>query len=222
MIAEFQLPPELQQMMDEPADPDDAPLDDSGQDVVIDPESSFVLVLRAKVGDEEALNQLFARYTKRLQIWAHGRLPAYARGAGDTQDLVQDTLLQVVRNLDKFHPEHEGAFLGYVRRTLRNGIIDRVRQGERRGPIEPLSSTQPSAEPSPFDVTVASELLDRYEAALERLRPEYREAIIARIEFRLSWPEVAAELKKPSIPAAQMTVSRALVRLAREMSHVRE
>src|SRR5262245_41015565 len=133
MIAEFSLPPELQQMMDVPPDADDIQ-DDSGQDVVIDPESSFVLVLRAKVGDEEALNQLFARYTKKLQVWAHGRLPACARGAGDTQDLVQDTLLQVIRNLDSFHPQHEGAFLGYVRRTLRNGIIDRVRQGERRGP----------------------------------------------------------------------------------------
>jgi len=190
-------------------------------DRIVDPESSFVLVLRAKVGDEEARNQLFERYSKRLQVWAHGRLPASARAATDTQDLVQDTLFQVMRNLDRFHPQHEGAFLGYVRQTLRNSIIDRIRQVERRGPVEPLSSSQPSVEPSPFDATVASELMERYEAALDRLKPDDREAIIARIEFRLSWPEVTAELKKPSIPAAQMAVSRAVVKLAREMSHER-
>ena len=69
---------------------------------------------------------------------------------------------------------------------------------------------------------MASELVDRYEAALDRLRPDYREAIIARIELRLSWPEVVVALKKPSLPAAQMTVSRALIRLAQEMSYERQ
>ena len=39
--------------------------------------------------------------------------------------------------------------------------------------------------------------------------------------LELSWREVADALGKPSVPAAQMTVSRALVKLAREMSHDR-
>jgi DNA-directed RNA polymerase specialized sigma24 family protein len=65
----------------------------------------------------------------------------------------------------------------------------------------------------------ASELMDRYDSALERLKPEQRECIIARIELRLSWPEVATALNKPSVPAAQMAVRRSLVRLAQEMSH---
>jgi hypothetical protein len=43
--------------------------------------SSFELVLRARGGDQEALNDLCARYLPRLQRWAHGRLPASARGA---------------------------------------------------------------------------------------------------------------------------------------------
>ncbi len=62
----------------------------------------------------------------------------WARGPADTQDVVQDTLLQVVRKLDAFEPRHEGAFLGYVRQTLRNNITDRIRQARRRGPVEPL------------------------------------------------------------------------------------
>ena len=99
-----------------------------------EPESSFALVLRARRGDEAALNDLFERYSKRLRVWAHGRLPPWARGPADTQDVVQDTLLQVVRKLDAFEPRHEGAFLGYVRQTLRNNITDRIRQARRRAP----------------------------------------------------------------------------------------
>jgi RNA polymerase sigma factor (sigma-70 family) len=188
----------------------------------IDPESSFALVLRARRGDEAALNDLFERYSKRLRIWAHGRLPAWARGPADTHDVVQDTLLHVIRRLDVFEPRHEGAFLAYVRMTLRNNITDRIRQAQRRGPTEPLASSKTSPEPSPYDIAEGSELLDRYEAALARLKPNDREAIIARIELRLSWSEVTVALNKPSVAAAQMAVSRSLVRLAREMSHERK
>jgi RNA polymerase sigma-70 factor, ECF subfamily len=185
----------------------------------LDPESSFALVLRARRGDDAALNDLFERYSKRLRIWAHGRLPLWARGPADTQDVVQDTLLQVIRKLDAFEPRHEGAFLGYVRQTLRNNITDRIRQAKRRGPVEPLESSKMSPGPSPEEDAIASELMDRYDAALERLKPEQREAIIARIELRLPWPEVATALEKPSVPAAQMAVRRSLVCLARDMSY---
>src|SRR4030095_1604422 len=47
--------------------------------------SSFELVMRARGGDQDALNDLCARYLPRLQRWAHGRLPASARRAPETQ-----------------------------------------------------------------------------------------------------------------------------------------
>ena len=211
-------PPLIDMSLTRPPDGNPAVPRDAGG---LDPESSFALVLRARSGDEAALNLLVERYSKRLQIWAHGRLPAWARGPEETSDLVQDTLLQVVRRLDTFVPRHEGAFLAYVRQTLRNNVINRVRSAQRRGPVEPLESSRMSPEPGPYELTSAALLLDRYEDALQRLKPSYREAIIARIELRLSWVETQVALGKPSIPATQMTVSRALVRLAREMSHVR-
>lgn len=187
----------------------------------VNPESSYALVMRARGGDDDALNDLFERYARRLRVWAHGRLPAWARGPADTADIVQDTLLQVIRKLGAFEPRHEGAFLGYVRMTLRNNITDRIRQARRRGSFDPLASTELSPDASPEDEAIAAELLDRYETALARLSPAQREAIIARVELRLSWPEVTTALNKPSVPAAQMTVSRALVCLAKEMAHDR-
>jgi RNA polymerase sigma-70 factor, ECF subfamily len=209
--------PESSQMGGQPL-PDDVP---AGQpsNFPLDPESSFVLIQRARRGDDAALNRLLERYTKRLRIWAHGRLPAQARGPADTMDVVQDTLFIVVKRLDTFELRHEGAFLGFVRATLHNDIVDRIRRAQRRGPSEPTDSSTPSRDPSPEQEAIAAQLTDRYEAALARLNADQREAIVTRVEFRLSWQETAAALKKPSVGAAQMAVRRALVRLAQEMSY---
>jgi hypothetical protein len=58
------------------------------------PESTFHLINLARAGDREALERLFARHLKPLQSWARGRLPGWARDLADTDDLVQDTLVQ--------------------------------------------------------------------------------------------------------------------------------
>ena len=184
--------------------------------------SSFDLVLRANRGEGEALNALMARYVPRLQRWAHGRLPPAARGALQTQDLVQDTLMHVIQRLPSFNPRHEGAFLGYVRTTLWNRIRDLARHHSRTGARVPLEADVPADDWSPLDLAVGRETLDRYEAALERLRPDDKALIVARIEMGLPYPEMAAMFEKPSVAAVHMAVSRALVKLAEEMAHERK
>jgi RNA polymerase sigma-70 factor, ECF subfamily len=182
-------------------------------------ESSFALLLRARDGDGSARDELFARYLPRLQRWAHGRLPTWARGAVDTGDIVQDTLLQVFQKIATFQPQHEGALFSYLRHALMNRIRDEIRRAQRRGPTESLDSEKPDLEPSPLERAIGQQALENYEAALQRLRPGDREAIILRIELGLSVPEVAQALCKPSVAAAHMAISRALVRLTKEMSH---
>jgi RNA polymerase sigma factor (sigma-70 family) len=184
----------------------------------LDAESSFALVERARNGEAAALDALCARYLPRLQRWAHGRLPSWARGALDTHDLVQDTLIQVVQRVQAFEPRHEAAFQAYLRQSLMNRVRDEIRRAQRRPPADPLDTGNVSPEPSPLEAAIGSEAIERYEAALARLRPEEREAIIARIEMGHSHAEIADALGKPSAAAAHMTVSRALVRLAEEMS----
>lgn len=182
------------------------------------PETTFALVLRARAGDRSALDGLCARYLPRLRRWAHGRLPAWTRQAIDTEDLVQDTLAQVASRIGSFEPRHEGAFQGYLRQALLNRIRDEVRRAKGKF-VETLGSAVPSPEPGPFEQAIGAELLERYEAALLRVKPEDREAIIARVEMGLTWSEIAEALDKNSNESAQMAVKRALVRLAREMSH---
>jgi len=184
-------------------------------------ESSLVLVRRAHDGDQDAVDELFARYLPRLQRWAHGRLPAWARGSLDTHDLVQDTFMQVLQRLDQFEPRHEGAFQGYLRQALFNRVRDEIRRATRRGPASELNDDKATADPSPLEQAIGQETLERYEAALARLREEDREAIILRIELGYPYSEIVTALGKPSVAAAHMAVSRALVRLAEEMSHER-
>jgi DNA-directed RNA polymerase specialized sigma24 family protein len=56
-----------------------------------------------------------------------------------------------------------------------------------------------------------------YEAALLRLRPEERDAIIGRVEMDLTYEELAETLGRPNANAARSAVVRAIVRLAEEM-----
>ena len=184
--------------------------------------SSFDLVLRANRGEAQALDALLARYLPRLQRWAHGRLPPAARGALQTQDLVQDTLMHVIQRLPSFNPRHEGAFQGYVRTTLWNRIRDLARHHSRSGPAVPIDTDIAAEDWSPLDLAVGRETLDRYEAALERLRPDDKALIVARIEMGLPYTEMAAMFEKPSVAAVHMAVSRALVKLAEEMAHERK
>jgi RNA polymerase sigma-70 factor, ECF subfamily len=187
-----------------------------------DSEPTIDLVTRAKSDDETAIADLFTRYESRVRRWAHGRLPAAARGAMDTEDLVQDTLVKVFQRMSAFEPRHPGAFRHYVWTTLWNCIRDIARTYKRRGPTDSLDEDVAGSAPSPLEEAMGSEVFARYEAAMDRLRPEEREAIIARVELGLSHAEVAAALDKPSVAAAHMAVSRALVRLAEEMVHVRK
>ncbi len=81
-------------------------------------ESTLVLLARVRQGDRDALDQLFSRCLPPLRRWARGRLPAAARGALDTQDLVQDTVLNSLRRLDQFESRHEGALQAYLRQAV--------------------------------------------------------------------------------------------------------
>jgi RNA polymerase sigma factor (sigma-70 family) len=190
--------------------------------VLVDAESTLDLVARARTGDEAATAELFDRYGARLRRWAHGRLPSAARGAMESQDLVQETLTRVFQRLPAFEPRHPGAFRDYVWTTLWNCIRDVARRYQHRGPSDPLDGDIPDPQPTPLEEAMGRETFARYEAALERLDPDEREAIIARIELGLSHAEVAEALGKSSAAAAHMAVSRALIRLAREMAHDRK
>jgi len=181
------------------------------------PDSTMHLLERFRAGDPEALNRLFERYVPRLQRWASGRLPRWARDLTDTQDLVQEAALQTFRNIEGFEHRGEGALQAYLRQAVMNRIRDEFRRSARSPESTAVSTGMLHEGPSPLEQAMGSELLEEYDTALARLEPAEREAIIGRIELELTYPELASAMGKPSSDAARMTVVRALVRLAEEM-----
>jgi RNA polymerase sigma factor (sigma-70 family) len=196
----------------------DARVGDEPADVPSAVDSTFDLVERVKSGDREALNQLFGRYLSPLRRWASGRLPRWTRDLMDTDDLVQETVVRAVKRIDRFESRHDGALQAYLRQAIVNRIRDEVRRSKRSPAAVALDENERDRGASPLEVAIGAEALHCYEAALARLRPEEREAIIARIEMDGSYQEVAVALGKPSADAARMAVSRALLHLAEEMS----
>ena len=189
---------------DLPPSPDDALLSD---------EPTLELVIKARDGDRQAVEALLQRCLPDLRRWAHGRLPAAARGSLDTGDLVQETVLHVLRRLDAFEPRHVGAMQAYLRQSVINRIRDEVRKISRHPAPAELPEDLAADLTSPLEAVVEAEAYERYRTALAELSPREREMIVARIEVQWSLAEIAQRFGMRTADAARMAVSRALRKL---------
>src|SRR5262249_16620209 len=150
---------------------------DRGQDL----ESTSELISRARAGDQGAVERLFERHLKPLQRWASGRLPRSARDLADTDDLVQETLLQTFKTIQRFEPRWVGALQAYLRQAILNRLRDEFRRKGRRPDVTHLNGVEDITAGSPLEQAIGRQNVEDYEEALERLTREERDAIIARI-----------------------------------------
>jgi RNA polymerase sigma-70 factor (ECF subfamily) len=181
-------------------------------------DNTAYLLSRVRAGDYDARERLVARCLPPLKRWARGRLPAFARGLEDTNDLVQETVIAALARIDSFEARREGALQAYLRQALANRITDIIRKRLRRPDDTDVPEALPSREASPLEQAIGGQNVARYEAALARLRDEDRQAIVARLELQYSYQELAVALGKPSPDAARVAVIRAMGRLAQEMA----
>jgi len=180
-------------------------------------ETTAALLELVRAGDRDATDRLLRRCLPALRRWAHGRLPARARGMTDTDDLVQVSVLRALNQVGRFEPRREGAFLAYLRRILLNAVRDEIRRAARRpGAEEPSEDLADNGAPA-VEQVIGRETMQVYEEALAELADAQQEAVILRVEFGYTYPEIAEATGSPSANAARMTVARALVRLAEAM-----
>ena len=166
-----------------------------------------------RTGDRQAVEALLQRSVPQLKRWAHGRLPAAARGSLDTGDLVQETVLHVLRRLDTFQPRHVGAMQAYLRQSVLNRIRDEVRRiGRHPTPCE-LPDDMPSEEPSPLEQAVEAEAVSRYHEALGDAQPSRSAARRRQDRGAMESRRDRDALRHANADAARMAVSRALRRL---------
>ncbi len=179
--------------------------------------STATLIGRIREGDQGARELLVQRCLPALRRWARGRLPAYGRSLSDTDDMVQVTLMRALQRVEHFDPGREGAFLAYLRQTLVNTVRTELRTVSRRPRTEPMDEELSRRAGTAASQELVAEL-DAYEKALERLPATRRHAVVLRLEFGLTFPEIAEELDLPSADAARMSVSRSMVELAKELA----
>jgi RNA polymerase sigma-70 factor, ECF subfamily len=177
-------------------------------------EPTMELVLSARLGNRMALEALLERCLPPVKRWAHGKLPAHARGSLDTGDLVQEAAMHVLARLDKFEPRHVGAMQAYLRMSVVNRIRDEIRRVGRRPETVELLAEPTSDDTSPLEIAIRGEAYERYRCALATLRTRDREMVVARVEMQWSVEQIAQRFTMASLDAARVAVSRALKRLS--------
>lgn len=177
-------------------------------------EPTVALIRRIRAGDDAAREHLLRRFLPILRRWAHGRLPAQMRDLNETDDLVQVTLMRALRHLDKFDASGPGAFLAYLRQALLNQVRDEIRRHQRRPEhtdVDPETSDADA--PAVLDAIVGNERMRAYEQALAALPKRQQGLIVMRVEFGMSYPEIAAEVGS-SADAVRVMVARAIVQIS--------
>jgi len=186
------------------------------------------LVTLAKDGDESALDQLCKAYNERVLRIIRMRMGPELRTKLESMDLVQDAFISALRSLENFTYKNEGDFLRWVSKIAENRIrdnLDKLHTNKRDIRKEiPLNNDRSTTQSSfvgitgPVDSTTPSviiskrEQLDKLEKAIDKLKPEYRQAItLTKIEG-LSYEEAGEKLGK-SPNAVRMLLSRAMAAL---------
>jgi RNA polymerase sigma-70 factor (ECF subfamily) len=186
------------------------------------------LVILAKKGDRTALDQLCQVYGERVHWIVRFRMGGEIRSKLDSMDVVQDAFVVALQDLEDFTYRDEGGFLRWMSKIVENRIRDNMKKlhADKRNihkeiplrnglPTTKRSSvgtTGPIVMTTPSVIISKREDLDKLEKAIDKLRPEYREAIILRKIEGLSYKEIGDRLGK-SADAVGMLVSRAMVAL---------
>jgi RNA polymerase sigma-70 factor (ECF subfamily) len=144
----------------------------------------------------------------------------------ESMDLVQETLIEAIKDLGDFTFSNDGDFLRWLSSIVENTIRDNVdrihaakRDVRRQVSLNRIATHTnhpgfdahlPAATTTPSVVLSLREDLDKLEQAMDRLKPQYREVLVlAKIEG-LSCKEIAAKQKK-NPAAVAMSLSRAIV-----------
>ena len=189
------------------------------------------LLLRARDGDLEATNELFATCRAYVGFLARSHVESWIQAKVDSSDLIQQTLMEAHQAFPKFNGQTEGEWVAWLKQILKHNATDFVRRfgaAKRRATLEIAisngnDSTYFRAAPelssggeSPSQVMVRREQEIQISEALATLPDSYQQVIALRNLQRLPFDEVAERMGR-SRPATQMLWMRALKKLQAQM-----
>lgn len=195
-----------------------------------DSAESIDLIERARQGDQEALNAIFARHRDRLRRMVEIRLDARLQSRIDASDVVQEAYVDVVERLEEYLRDPKLPLFLWLRlivgerliRVHRHHLGAQMRDAGRevslyRGALPAASSAALAAQllgkhTSPTQAVMRAERILRLQEALNSLDPLDREVLSLRHFEELTAGETAQVLGIEEAAAAKRYF-RALKRL---------
>jgi RNA polymerase sigma-70 factor (ECF subfamily) len=162
----------------------------------LDAETS--LVERCLGGEQGAWEDLVKLYTKRV----YGICYRFTGRDNEAQDLTQDVFLRVFKTLGSFRAG-EGSFVVWLTRLTRNLLVDHYRRSKHDRVTDTIEDKlmileERTAQSSRTDGLLAGrEAGELLQAALQKLSPELREAVILRDLQEMEYREIARVLDVP-------------------------
>lgn len=183
-------------------------------------------------GDESAFTALVHEHTPWIEATVRRRLGPVLRQRVDTQDIVQNTLIEVLRGGPRFVVTDREHLRGLLARMVENVLRVQAHHGQagkrdvRREMTPPSRDSvlfldgQPGSTATPSQAAAKEEDAAWVRLAVEMLAPEDRAAILWREFQGLSFAEIAARLQVTE-DSARMRFNRALPKLARKLEALR-
>ena len=168
------------------------------------------LAAQAALQDPAAFADLVARVHGRLQTWIAVRLGPALRGRVTEDDVLQETLLQAYRTLDRFQSNGPGSFRRWLLSVAENRIRDlhkfhaAKKRDFAREAFKPRNDDE-TAMLNRFSASITSPSLaaGRNEqradlvAKIDALPEDLRAVVIARALKELPFKEIAQQLGRP-------------------------
>lgn len=175
------------------------------------------LLAAARGGDTAARDELLARYHPRVAELVHRQIQRRLRPRQhallrllSTGDVVQDVLLDVLKNFDRWDLESEPAFTALLATLVEHRLLDQIRRSQagcrdvrRQSDEGPASEGVAMTGAGPATMAAGAEQWTIYREVLAAF-PERERALLAlRLEDELPWEELAKRLAWPSADAAR-------------------
>ncbi|MFZ0955853.1 MAG: sigma-70 family RNA polymerase sigma factor [Candidatus Sulfotelmatobacter sp.] len=180
-----------------------------------------MLVRRCIAGDAVAWEEIVRTYNRRIYNICY----RFAGSGDDAEDLTQEVFIKMYRTLATY--DHtKGAFATWVTTITRNLLVDHFRKGKQQRLTDSIDATsehedaiplseQIQDQSAPPDAHVRSrEVGETVHAALGKLSPELREAVILRDLQDMDYREIATVLKVPE-GTVKSRINRGRAELAR-------
>ena len=190
-----------------------------------DAQAVSLLVRRCVTGDAAAWVEIVRSYNRRIYNICY----RFSGSSEDAEDLTQEVFIKLYRTLATWD-QSKGAFATWLTSVTRNLLVDHFRKTKQDRATDsldaapagdqdakPLAEQLPDAAPL-ADARVQTQQAQRMvHAALQKLSPELREAVILRDLQDMDYREIAHVLKVPE-GTVKSRINRGRTELARLLS----